>query len=354
MKNKKLKLGSHVISSNSLPYIIAEIGVNHNCSIKIAKKMIRQAKTGGAHAVKFQTYKAEKIASKKSPSYWDTKEEKSTNQYNLFKKYDKLEISDYKILKKYCDQINIDFLSTPFDNDVVIPLNSLVPLFKVASSDITNFPLLEKIAKTKKTVLLSTGASTLKEIKLAYNFLRKKGTKNIVILHCILSYPTLDRNANLNMISDIQKNFPDTFIGYSDHTKPSKNMDSIIASYILGARVIEKHFTYNKKLKGNDHYHAMDINDLKIMVDQLNKTRKLLGNVNHKKPIKEEFLSRKNARRSIYTNKKIKINQIIKESDIICKRPGVGMSPNNFYKIVGKRSKRNLESDVLIKKNYFK
>ena len=156
------------------------------------------------------------------------------------------------------------------------------------------------------------------------------------------------------MISDIQKNFPDTFIGYSDHTKPSKNMDTIIASYILGARVIEKHFTYNKKLKGNDHYHAMDVNDLKIMVDKLNKTRKLLGNVNHKKPIKEEFLSRKNARRSIYTNKKIKINQIIKESDIICKRPGVGMSPNNFYKIVGKRSKRNLESDVLIKKNYFK
>lgn len=354
MKNKKLKLGSHVISSNSLPYIIAEIGVNHNCSIKLAKKMILQAKKGGANAVKFQTYKAEKIASKKSPSYWDTKEEKSTNQYDLFKKFDKFEIKDYKILKKYCNHVKIDFLSTPFDNDVVSSLNRLVPLFKVASADITNFPLLEKIAKTKKTVLLSTGASNLKEIKLAFNFLKKKGAKNIIILHCILSYPTTDENANLNMLSDIQKKFPNQYIGYSDHTKPDKNMDSIVTAYILGARVLEKHFTYNKKLKGNDHYHAMDLGDLKSMVNRLNKIRKLLGNINKKKPIKDELLSRKNARRSLYTNKKIKINQIIKASDIICKRPGVGIGPNNFYKIIGKRSKRNLKSDVLIKKNYFK
>ncbi len=352
-KNKRLKLGSHIISENSFPYIIAEIGVNHECSINLAKKMIKQAKKGGAHGVKFQSYKADKIASKNSPSYWDVREEKTNSQFNLFKKYDKFNFSDFKLLKKFCNKIKIDFLSTPFDNDVVNELNTLVPFFKIASADITNLPLLKKIAKTKKTVILSTGASNLNEIKNAYKYLKKNGTKNIVLLHCILNYPTKNKNANLNMITDIKEHFPNDFIGYSDHTKPDKDLNSIIISYILGARVIEKHFTYNKKLKGNDHYHSMDFIDLREFVSKLAVARELLGTINSKKCIKEELISRKNARRSIYANKSIKKNKKIREDDLICKRPGLGISPLNFYKIIGKKAKKNIKKDDIFKNSLF-
>ena len=351
--NKKLKLGSYTIHDNSLPYIIAEIGVNHECSITLAKKMIDQAAQNGAHAVKFQSYKADKIASKYSPSYWDTREEKSTSQYNLFKKYDKFEIDDFKKLKKYCDKKKIDFLSTPFDNDVVDKLSPLVPLFKVASADITNLPLLKKVARTKKPIVLSTGASNLEEIKFSYNFLKKNGAKEIIILHCILSYPTKHMDANLKMITCLKNEFPDNFIGYSDHTKPDDDMSSVISSYLLGARVIEKHFTHNKKLKGNDHYHSMDKNDLKKMIIKLKNAQTLIGTEKIKKCIKVEKKSRINARRSIYANKFIKKGHKIKLSDLICKRPGSGLSPIKIYKIIGKKAKQNIQKDSLISANNY-
>ncbi len=355
MKNikKRLKLGSYTITEDSLPYIIAEIGVNHECSLTLAKKMIDQASQGGAHAVKFQSYKADKIASKNSPSYWDTREEKSTSQYSLFKKYDKFEINDFKKLKKYCDKKKIDFLSTPFDNEVVDKLNPLVPLFKVASADITNLPLLKKIAKTKKPVILSTGASNLKEIKFSYNFLKKNGSKKIVILHCILSYPTKNIDANLKMITNLIDEFPENYIGYSDHTKPNNDMSSIVSSFILGARVIEKHFTFNKKLKGNDHYHSMDKNDLKKMIIKLKNAQSLIGTEQKKKCVGVEKKSRINARRSIYANKLISKGNKIKSSDLICKRPGAGISPIKIYKIVGKKAKNMIKKDSLIKNKDF-
>ena len=187
MKKKNIKLGSFKLTNNSGPYIIAEIGVNHECSIKLAKKMIDQASSGGAQAVKFQTYKAEKIAAKKSPFYWDLSEEKTKSQYELFKKYDQFEFKDYLLLQKYCKKKGIDFLSTPFDEDAVDKLNNLVPFFKIASADLNNFPLLEKIAKKKKAVLLSTGASNIKEIRDQQIF-SKKGYKDCsTSLYFILS-----------------------------------------------------------------------------------------------------------------------------------------------------------------------
>ena len=351
MKNikKRLKLGSYTITENSLPYIIAEIGVNHECSLSLAKKMIDQASQGGAHAVKFQSYKADKIASKNSPSYWDTREEKSTSQYSLFKKYDKFEMDDFKKLKKYCDKKKIDFLSTPFDNEIVDKLNPLVPLFKIASADITNLPLLKKIAKTKKPIILSTGASNLEEIKFSYNFLKKNGSNKIVILHCILNYPTKHIDANLKMITNLRDEFPENYIGYSDHTKPDNDMSSIISSFILGARVIEKHFTFNKKLKGNDHYHSMDKNDLKKMIIKLKNAQSLIGTEQKKKCVRVEKKSRINARRSIYANKLINRGNKIKSSDLICKRPGAGISPIKIYKIIGKKAKNTIRKDALIK-----
>lgn len=348
-----IKIGRRIISNKNMPYVIAEIGVNHGGCVKKAIRMIDMCKRGGANAVKFQTYKAEKIASKFSPSYWDLKKEKTKSQYQLFKKYDTFSNKDYIKLYNYCKKKQIDFLSTPFDNEAVDFLKNKVPVFKIASADITNYPLLRKVANTKKPIILSTGASTKNEIKSAIKFLKKNGCsdKKIVLLHCILNYPTSDDNANLIMISDLIKSFPKNMIGYSDHTLPCKNMYSTIMAYNLGAVVIEKHFTYNKRLKGNDHYHAMNENDLRNMIFGIKKVRTLLGENNIKKPINSEKISIKNARRSIVLKRDIKKGETINIKDIIPKRPGNGISPIFWDDIIGRRVKKNLQSDQIIKWN---
>ena len=347
MKINKIKLGKKIISKETPPYIIAEIGVNHEGSLSMAKKLIYLAKKGGADGAKFQTYKAHLITSKFAKSYWDTKKEKTKSQFALFKKYDLFEREHYKKLSNYCKKIKIEFISTPFDINAVDMLDDLVKFFKISSSDITNFPLLKKVASKKKPIILSTGASTLKEIKKAFNFLKKNNCKNIVLLHCILNYPTINSDANLNMITSLEKNFPNHIIGYSDHTLPSKDMKNITTAYLLGARVIEKHFTINKKLIGNDHYHSMDFKDLKNLNNEIKKLRNIIGN-KEKNFLKSEKNSRRFARRSVVAKNFIKKNQLIKTSDLICKRPGTGLEPSKIKYIVGKKAVRNLIEDHII------
>lgn len=332
------------IQKNNTTYIIAEIGVNHECSIKTAKKLILLAKKGGADAAKFQTYKAEKIVKKNSRAYWDLRKEKTKSQFKLFSKLDKFQPKDYRNLASYCKKLKIDFLSTPFDLDSVSFLNPLVSLFKISSSDITNIPLIKKIANCRKPIILSTGASNLEEIKSAIKIL-KKGTKKIIIMHCILNYPTEDCNANLSMISDLKKNFPQYIIGYSDHTLPNSNMSNLTTAYLLGAKVIEKHFTHNKKLKGNDHYHSMDTKDLKNLSKNIKHINTVLGSIGKKKFIRSEIKSRKFARRSIVVKKDLKKNHRITESDIIALRPNIGIPVENWNKVVGKRTKRTLKKN---------
>ncbi len=334
--------------------MIAEIGVNHEGSIKVAKKMILMAKKGGADGVKFQTYKAELLASKNSPAYWDIKEEKTKNQFELFKKYDNFEIADYKKLHKFCKKINIDFLSTPFDEKAVDFLDPMVPYFKIASADITNYPLLKKIAKKKKITFLSTGASNLKEIERALLILKKNGSPLIVLLHCILKYPTKDGLANLKMISHLKLKFKNNIIGYSDHTLPNDEMDSLTVAYLLGAKVLEKHFTLNKKKKGNDHYHSMDYSNLLQFSKKIKFLNTLIGNSKIKKPIAEEKKSRRHARRSIVVKKFIKKGEKITEKKIIPKRPGTGISPMHWLSVIGKIATKNLFEDTIIKRSDFK
>ena len=290
---------------NFNPYIIAEIGVNHSGSMNLAKKLIELAKEGGAHAAKFQSYKAEKIASKNSPSYWDTSKEKTQSQYKLFKKYDAFNESEYKILAEYCRKCNIDFLSTPFDDEAIDFLDPLVPFFKIASADITNLPFLEKVASKGKKIILSTGASNLDEIDLAIKTIKNTKQVDIALLHCILNYPTENVNANLNMITGLIERYPDYLIGYSDHTIPDKNMTTLTTANLLGARIIEKHFTHDKTLKGNDHYHAMDVEDLKNFTKIIGEISLLRGITKVKKAIESEKISRINARRSIVASRNI-------------------------------------------------
>jgi len=340
------------ITNSSIPYFIAEIGVNHECSLKNAKKLIDSAKEGGADAVKFQTYKAEKLAAKKSPYYWDIKKEKTKSQFELFSKFDKFELKDYKVLASYCKKKNIEFLSTPFDLDAVDFLSPLVKMYKISSSDITNLPLLKAIASKKKIIILSTGASSINEIKNAVKILNKKA-KKIILMHCILNYPTKDKDANLKMIKSLQEEFPNCISGYSDHTLPKNDMQNLVTAYLFGAKVIEKHFTLNKKKKGNDHYHSLDKTDLINFRKKIKSISITLG-FDKKKFLNTELKSRKNARRSIVINRYIKKGSKITEKDLICKRPATGISPMQIKKVIGRKVKRNLKSDTILNWSYLK
>ncbi len=342
-----IKFNFEKIKKNRVPFFIAEAGVNHEGSIKDAKKLIDAAKSGGADAIKFQTYKANKIASKNSPYYWDLKKEKTKSQFELFSKFDTFDEKHYKILYNYCKKKKIEFMSTPFDIDAVNFLNPFLNVFKISSSDITNFPLIDEIRKKRKPIILSTGASNLTEIREALKLITKS-VKKVVLMHCILNYPTKDENANLNMMTSLKKEFPECIIGYSDHTLPSKDMQNLLTSYLLGGKVIEKHFTLSKTKKGNDHYHSFDKKDLVIFNKKINSLIKTLGS-NQKNFLNSEIISRKNARRSLVLTKDLPKGHIIKKNDLISKRPASGISPKYIKKILGKKLKYNLKFDDILK-----
>jgi len=333
------------------PYIIAEIGVNHEGNMETAKRLVDEAKEGGADAVKFQSYKAETLASKDSPSYWDTNEEPTTSQYELFKKHDGFWIDEMKELKAYCDKVNIEFMSTPFDIESANFLNDLMDVYKISSSDLTNKPFIEYICQFNKPIILSTGASSIYEIQEAVSWIEKYGNP-LSLLHCVLNYPTPDKNANLGMILDLKQKFPDKIIGYSDHTLP-KDMRVCEMATMLGCVIIEKHFTHDKTLPGNDHYHAMDKEDLKIYLTNLERTFEILGGFKVE-ALKDEAPARANARRSLVAKRNITKGAVITEDDLTFKRPAHGVSPKFIDEVVGKIALIDIKDDNLIQWNMFK
>lgn len=337
------------------PFLIAEIGVNYydiakkeNISnIEAAKLMIKEAKKVGTDAVKFQSYKAEKIASKNSPAYWDQSEEPTDSQYKLFQKFDSFGKEEYKELADYCNEIGIMFLSTPFDFDSIDYLDEFMDVYKISSSDLTNIPFIKAIAKKQKPIILSTGASTIEEVELAIKTIENEKNTQIGLMHCVLSYPTEYEDANLLMIKYLKDNFPKYDIGFSDHTRPDEKMLVLTTAYLYGANIIEKHYTLDKTLKGNDHYHAMDPNDIKIFKDNMNFIKKINGQYN-KVPLKCEAESRKQARRSIVAKKDMSIGEKITEDKLTFKRPGTGIYPSELDKIIGKKVKKDIKEDDLI------
>ena len=330
------------------PYVIAEIGVNHEGSMELAKRLIDLAKEGGADAAKFQTYKAGTLASKHSPSYWDLSKEPTTSQFKLFQKYDAFGPDEYRELARYCGEVGIDFASTPFDDDAVDLLEPLMPFFKIASADITTTPLLRRVARTGKPVILSTGAANSDEVAQAVKTLRDAGCRELSLLHCVLNYPTADENAHLGMITALQDEYPEIPVGYSDHTVPDEGMTSLTTAYLLGARIIEKHFTHDKSLPGNDHYHAMDVNDLKRFIANVKRLEVLIGSTGVVTSIETEEISRANARRSIVIDADVPAGTELTEAMLTYKRPGTGVSPIHWDEVIGRRSVRDLERDHVL------
>ena len=331
-----------------MPYIIAEIGVNHEGDMDLAKRLVDEAKQAGADAVKFQTYKADTLASKDSPAYWDISKEPTKSQHELFKKYDNFWKDEMQELKNYSDGLGIEFMSTPFDEESATFLNKMMNVFKVSSSDITNKPFIQFLCDFGKPIILSTGASNLIEIEEAVSWIEEKGSP-VALLHCVLNYPTADLNANLGMIMDLKNKFPDKLIGYSDHTMPG-DMKVCELATMLGSVIIEKHFTHDKSLPGNDHYHAMDKDDLKLFKTNLDKVFEILGVFNIK-ALKEETSSRQNARRSLVARKIIPQGKVIQRNDLTYKRPAHGISPKYIDEVVGKKSNRDISEDEVMQWN---
>ncbi len=332
------------------PYIIAEAGVNHEGKLDLAKRLIDEAKEGGADAIKFQTYKAETLASKDSPSYWDLSKESTTSQYQLFKKYDKFWQDEFVALARHCESVGIEFLSTPFDVESAAFLNDMMDVFKISSSDMNNKPFIDILCGYGKPIVLSTGAAHMWEVEQAVSWIHQHGNP-VALLHCVLNYPTMDENANLAVITQLSRKFPDTMIGYSDHTLP-KNMHTLEVATLLGAKVIEKHFTHDKSLPGNDHYHAMDKVDLRHFNNRLDSLFALLGN-GKKEPLKSEELSRANARRSLVAARFIPKDKVIDATDLTWKRPAKGIDPRDYGRLIGARAKGNISEDIVLQWDLF-
>lgn len=332
-------------SERSGPYVIAEIGVNHEGDLKLAKRLIDEAVAGGADAVKFQTYKAGKIASKNSPSYWDLSCEPTTSQHELFKKYDGFGPAEYAALAAHAKARNVVYLSTPFDLDAVEMLAPMMPFFKIASADITNFPLLEACARHGKPIVLSTGASYLSEVEEAVRRLRAYlPPSQIALLHCVLQYPTPYEHAQLAVIEHLRAAFPDHPIGYSDHTRPDPAMAVLLRAWLLGATIIEKHFTHDKTLPGNDHYHAMDERDLARFREACHLLGQTEG-VAYKTVAESEQIARREARRSLVATRDLPVGHRLSADDLMSKRPAHGLSPEHLDWVLGKRLTRAIQED---------
>ncbi|WP_297443246.1 N-acetylneuraminate synthase [Sulfurimonas sp.] len=326
-------------------FIIAEAGVNHDGSIKLAKQLIDVASDAGADAVKFQTFKAEKLVSKnaKKAEYQQANmQDEDNSQFAMLKKLE-LDSQTHKELISYCKTKNIMFLSTPFDLDSVDLLSDLgLEIFKIPSGEITNLPYLRKIAKLGKKIVLSTGMATLSEVEDALNVLTCNGTKkeNITVLHANTMYPTPMEDVNLKAMLTIGKTF-DVAYGYSDHTL---GIEVPTAAVALGASVIEKHFTLDKTMQGPDHKASLEPYELKAMVQAIRNIEKAMGN-GVKKPSKSEAPNIKVARKSIVASRVIKKGEVFSGENITVKRPADGISPMKWDEVIGSIAQKDYKAD---------
>jgi len=328
-------------------FIIAEAGVNHNGSIELAKKLIDIAVEAGVDAVKFQTFKAEKLVSKNAQKaeYQKKTTDAQESQFDMIKKLE-LDLNTHKELISYCKTKNIMFLSTPFDHDSIELLNDLgLEIFKIPSGEITNLPYLRHIGKLDKKVILSTGMADIGEIEDALDILISSGTKkeNITVLHANTMYPTPMEDVNLKAMVTIGNTF-DIAFGYSDHTL---GIEVDIAAVAMGASCIEKHFTLDKTMEGPDHKASLEPDELKAMVKAIRNIELALGS-SVKKPSKSEMPNMQVARKSIVASCHIKKGEVLSEKNITVKRPGNGISPMRWDEVMGTVASKDYNEDELI------
>jgi len=322
----KIRISNKWIGNNQPVFVVAEAGINHNGNIKTAKKLILEAKKAGANAIKFQTFRAEDLTSHKS---------------KFFNSFTKLELSDsnFKELAEYARKKGIIFFSTPFSEKAVELLSGMhVPAIKIASGDLTNISLIKYAASKMKVMIISTGMANMDETKTAVKAIESAGNKKIIIMHSVSSYPTPPVEVNLKAMLQLKKEFPYP-IGFSDN---GSDLFVPLTSVAVGAKIIEKHFTLNKKMIGLDHSFSANPTQLKELVKKTREIEKLLGD-GKKRCQPSEFKNRINARRSITAIKTIQKGSKIRKDMVSMKRPATGIEPIYLGKVMGKVTRRKIK-----------
>lgn len=333
-------------------FVIAEVGVNHNGSPEIAKKMIDAAAEAGADAVKFQTFKADSLVRKdaqKAAYQQDNATDKSESQYEMLKKLELTE-SVHRELIDYCKIKGIMFLSTPFDIDSIgMLLDCGISIMKVPSGEITNYPYLREIARTGKPLIMSTGMCELEEVEAAVQVLKDNGSSRITLLHCNTEYPTPMQDVNLRAMCTLQEELG-LPVGYSDHTR---GIEVPIAAAAMGAVVIEKHFTLDRNMEGPDHRASLEPDELRAMVQAIRNIESALGD-GVKRPSVSEMKNRDVARKSIVAKTNIRKGEVFTEENLTAKRPGSGISPMHWNRVIGLTADRDYERDEMIRTSFDK
>ncbi len=343
MGQHELVVGGKTVGASSRVFVIAEIGINHDGSAEQAMRLIDAAADCGADAVKFQTFRADRLMVR-STDRLAQQEEGSESAFQMFRRLE-LSWEDHKRLKARADSRGVLFLSTPFDEESADFLDSLgVAAFKIASSDLTHLPLLRHLARKGKPLLLSTGMSHLDEVGEAVTTLRESGASDIVLLHCVSSYPASPDSLNLKAIQTLRERF-DLPVGFSDHSEGI--FFSLIAA-ALGARVIEKHFTLDRRAPGPDHKVSIEPKDLRELVSQLSQVDASLGN-GCKRPASVEEQSRLLSRRSIVAAVDIPMHVTIQPSMLTCKRPAGGIDPRDVDRVTGAQARRHIAKDSILR-----
>ncbi len=333
------------MNSSNHVYIIAEAGVNHNGSLELAKKLVDIAAEAGADAVKFQTFVPENMVSRyaEKADYQKETTDKVESQLEMLRNL-VLKKEYHQVLIDHAKEKGIQFISTPFDFESIDFLATLnLPLFKIPSGEITNLPYLERIGKLGKPVILSTGMSTLEEVRTAVDILKKHGSTKVSVLHCNTQYPTPYEDVNLAAMETLRKEL-DVEVGYSDHTL---GIEVPIAAVARGATIIEKHFTLDKTMEGPDHKASLEPDELIAMVRGIRNIEKAIGS-SDKIVTESEAANKAVARKSIVARREIKKGEIFSDSNITVKRPGTGISPVKWYEVIGKIAIRDFEEDELI------
>ena len=345
---KRVRIQDKYIGHGEPCLIVVDAGVNHNNDVGRAKELIKKAAASGADVIKFQTYKANTITTKTAPRYWNPKldTDEGGTQHDTFSKIDDLPEEAYYEMKKLCEDLDIIFSSTPFNIDDVRFLSELdIDVFKISSSDITYHQLIKCVAKTGKPVILSTGTASIGEIMEAVSIVRSVGNEDIILQHCILSYPCEASDANLSKMVKLKQIFEDIPVGYSDHT-----IGTVIpvAAVALGARTIEKHYTVDKSLPDSpDHTLSVDPEDLRNMVSDIRRAEQSIG-IFVNGPYDAERKAYQYARKSIVAEVDITKGTMITEQMLTCKRPGTGIYPKFMNLVVGSTAQTDINNDTTI------
>ena len=337
-----IRVGGKKIGGDNPCYTIAEAGANHDSSVEKAIRLIDAAVLGKADSIKFQTYKAEKLTTKTAPKYWDD-ERNDESQFDVYSRLDKIQDNEWKEIFEHARKLGIDCFSTPFDEKSVDLLYALqVPAFKIASADITHIPLIKHVASKGLPVFISTGMASHEEISDAIDAMEDQGNHEIILMHCMTSYPTKPEDANLEIIHTLKSRYTNCVIGYSDHTL---GINIPICSTIYGAKALEKHFTFDNNLKQSpDHWLSLNASTFAEMVDGIRQAE-VAGGARERDAFSAEADAVKYARRSIVSAKRIKKGSIIKKEMLAIKRPGTGIYPKFLDRVVGRVTVRDINED---------